>query len=270
MDLDIYTTEMSKSVWDKAFFMDKIPGTKLVIDFGCADGAMIRMLSKLFPNITFYGYDINDELIDEAWHKLDGQSWMNTFFFRSHKTMADTRDSFEDMIELAKYFYKPEEICINFSSVLHEVFSSSPSGQEAIKKLVNELNPKYLTIRDMYFDYTQNIIDRSLYLEIVNKLDIDLKAVLEFEEKFGPIAMWKNFIHFLMKYQWRNNGWDQEMEEDYFSWNIHDFTELVNDYSVIFETHYQLPYYIENWRHLFFKPDLHTHAQFILRRNENA
>ena len=59
MNFDIYTEEMSKSVWDKAFFMDKIIGAKLVIDFGCADGAMIRMLAPLFPNTTFYGYDIN-------------------------------------------------------------------------------------------------------------------------------------------------------------------------------------------------------------------
>ena len=58
MNLDIYAEEMSKSVWDKAFFMDKIIGAKLVIDFGCADGAMIRMLAPLFPNTTFYGYDI--------------------------------------------------------------------------------------------------------------------------------------------------------------------------------------------------------------------
>ena len=53
MNLDIYTTEMSKSVWDKAFFMDKIPGAKCVIDFGCADGAMMRFRAPLFPNITF-------------------------------------------------------------------------------------------------------------------------------------------------------------------------------------------------------------------------
>ena len=63
MNLDIYTTEMSKSVWDKAFFMDKIPGVKCVIDFGCADGAMIRYLAPLFPDIYFIGYDINNELI---------------------------------------------------------------------------------------------------------------------------------------------------------------------------------------------------------------
>ena len=54
----IYTFEMSKSVWDKAFFMDKIPGVKCVIDFGCADGAMIRYLAPLFPDIYFIGYDI--------------------------------------------------------------------------------------------------------------------------------------------------------------------------------------------------------------------
>ena len=66
MNLDIYTTEMSKSVWDKAFFMDKIPGAKCIIDFGCADGAMVRFLAPLFPDIMFVGYDINEELIGRA------------------------------------------------------------------------------------------------------------------------------------------------------------------------------------------------------------
>ena len=66
MDLDKYTSEMAKSVWDKAFFMDKIPGAKCVIDFGCADGAMIHFLAPLFPDITFVGYDISAELIDKA------------------------------------------------------------------------------------------------------------------------------------------------------------------------------------------------------------
>jgi hypothetical protein len=35
-----YTDSMSKSIWDKAFFMDKIEGATAVIDFGCADGAI--------------------------------------------------------------------------------------------------------------------------------------------------------------------------------------------------------------------------------------
>ena len=70
MDLDIYTTEMSKSVWDKAFFMDKIPGVKCVIDFGCADGAMIRYLAPLFPDIMFVGYDISEEYIKIANNRI--------------------------------------------------------------------------------------------------------------------------------------------------------------------------------------------------------
>ena len=68
MNLNTYTTEMSKSIWDKAFFMDKIPGVKCVIDFGCADGAMVHFLAPLFPDIMFVGYDISSELIDRARH----------------------------------------------------------------------------------------------------------------------------------------------------------------------------------------------------------
>lgn len=267
MNLDIYTTEMSKSIWDKSFFMDKIPGAKLVIDFGCADGAMIHMLSKLFPDITFYGYDINDELIDEAWNKLSSESWKNTFFFRSHKTILGTMTSFEDMIKLAKQYYKSDEICINFSSVLHEIFSSSPSGKAAITQLITKLNPKYITIRDMYFhtgerdgmSYKQGPININKYQPHLN----------DFEAVYGSIKETKNLIHFLMKYQWKDNGWEVELNENYFSWKIEDFEKFINyKYTVVFENYYQLPFLTESWKDMFFCPNIHTHAQFILRRND--
>ena len=267
MNLDIYTEEMSKSVWDKAFFMDKIIGAKLVIDFGCADGAMIRMLAPLFPNTTFYGYDINDDLIYEAWTKLESPADKNTFFFHKERIFADRHDSFEDMIAMATQYYKPDEICINFSSVLHEVFSSSPSGKETIRRLIEELRPKYITVRDMYFDYNRNIVTTTQREHVINQLKIDPKYIEEFEKEHGTIVIWRNFIHFLMKYQWKDNGWEQEMKEDYFSWTLKDLINLVGDYTSIFETHYQLPYYTEAWKNLFFIPTLHTHAQFILRRN---
>lgn len=267
MNLDIYTEEMSKSVWDKAFFMDKIIGAKLVIDFGCADGAMIRMLAPLFPNTTFYGYDINDDLIIEAWTKLESPADKNTFFFHKERTFADRHDSFEDMIAMATQYYQPDEICINFSSVLHEVFSSSPDGKETVRRLIKELQPKYITIRDMYFDYNKNIVTTTQREHIISQLNIDPKYIKEFEKEHSTIAIWRNFIHFLMKYQWKDNGWEQEMKEDYFSWILKDLINLVGDYTPIFETHYQLPYYTEAWKNLFFIPTLHTHAQFILRRN---
>ena len=269
MNFDTYTSEMAKSVWDKSFFMDKIPGVKLVIDFGCADGAMIRMLAPLFPQTTFYGYDFNDVLIDTAWQRLSAEASRNTFFFRVKRNYQAFKDGFDDMIQMAKDFYKPEEICINFSSVLHEVFSSSQSGKAAIKRLITELKPKYITIRDMYFHEGDNRRGMRYVLgpvDIVNKCQPHLK---DFESIYGSTKEAKNLIHFLMKYQWKNNGWETELNENYFAWTIEDFEQLVEyNYTVVFENYYQLPFLTESWKEMFFLPNLHTHAQFILRRDD--
>ena len=87
MNLDTYTSEMAKSVWDKSFFMDKIPGVKCVIDFGCADGAMIHFLAPLFPDIMFVGYDISSELIERARHT--SPYYANVVFFDGGKKYGD-------------------------------------------------------------------------------------------------------------------------------------------------------------------------------------
>ena len=65
-DLNHYNLSMSKSLIDKIFFMDKIDDTiKVVVDYGCADGILIRFLAPLFPEMTFIGYDKNEEMISE-------------------------------------------------------------------------------------------------------------------------------------------------------------------------------------------------------------
>ena len=260
MNLDIYTEEMSKSIWDKAFFIDKIPGTKCVIDFGCADATLICMLGKMFPSIDFYGYDINHELLKMGLARLS-------------KAPANVKSLYDaagltGLIERVKRSYQSEEICINFSSVLHEVFSSSQSGKAAIKRLIGDLKPKYITIRDMYFHegnrkgmhYVQGQVD------MINKYQPHLK---DFEAIYGSTKQTKNLIHFLMKYQWKDNGWETELNENYFAWTIEDFEQLVEyNYTVVFENYYQLPFLTESWKEMFFLPNLRTHAQFILRRDD--
>ena len=255
MNLDIYTSEMAKSVWDKAFFMDKIPGTKCVIDFGCADGAMMRFLAPLFPDIMFVGYDIATDLIERARHTAPYNH--NNIYFTSHK----------DVIQFVKDKYKSDEICINFSSVLHEVFSVTPGGREAISDMIRDLKPYYITIRDMYFSGQDRTLPFYYITEIVDELGIDKGFVEEFEDYYGSLSSTKNLVHFLMKYQWRNNGWTEELDENYFSWTIDQFISLVKGYGRIFETHYMLPYYTEKWKTIGLQPmDICTHAQFILRR----
>lgn len=262
MNLDIYTTEMSKSVWDKAFFIDKIPGVKCVIDFGCADGAMIRFLAPLFPDITFIGFDISDKMISMAQSKKP--FYPNVAFFKHHT----------DVIDYAKRIttYNPSEICINFSSVLHEVFSST-DGRDTITEMVDELQPKYITIRDMYCDeeIPFTTTDHHNIIDIIASRQKTLGRAIEFKRKFGVVNNWKKMMHLLMKLQWVDNGYKEELNENYFSWNIYDFINELNiNYAIQFECRYQLPYLSEMWKNKYnwYNPDIHTHAQFILRRME--
>ena len=259
MDLNIYTTEMAKSVWDKAFFMDKIPGAKCVIDFGCADGAMIRYLSSLFPDITFIGYDINRELIDMAQKTPPFNA--NLIYF------CGIWEGLNDLEEYVFDNFKKQEICINFSSVLHEVYSST-GGIETIQELIGKLEPRYITIRDMYCDEHLPFTVPSF-----NTVWGPLPAgpSIDFCNRFGPRKDWRDMTHLLMKLQWVDNGWEDELKEDYYSWNIDEFIdEIGGNYILSFNCRYQLPYLGEKWKKEYgwYNPDIHTHAQFILRRND--
>ena len=255
MDLDIYTEEMKKSLWDKAFFMDKIIGAKCVIDFGCADGALICMLKELFPSIDFYGFDNNEELLARARENYGEDVSVRKFFYNEKELNLLISDV------LARY--DGSEICINFSCVLHEVFSSSPSGQHSIRRLVRALEPKYVTVRDMFYpvsDYTN---------DYRWKVELDNDYVAEFEAKYGSITRTDNFLHFMMKYQWKDNGWEKELEENYFSWCISDLLNLISpeEYKVIYSVRYLLPYYADKWAELDLNPEWDTtHIQLVIRR----
>ena len=257
MNFDKYTDEMRKSIWDKAFFMDKIIGAKCITDFGCADGSLIFMLADMFPDMKFYGFDHLGEMIIRA--KKNARS--NTYFYHSWEL--------HDMCNNIQSAYEPDEICLNFSSVLHEVFSSSPSGKDSIRYIINQLNPKYITIRDMYYDGNNHYLRFAHVNEIINALQVEPKYIDDFECYHGSIVNEKGMLHFLMKYQWKDNDWKQELHEDYFSWTLIELLAIVGDYNKLFEAYYMLPYYAEKWKDLDLDPAFyHTHAQFILRRDE--
>lgn len=261
MDLDIYTTEMSKSIWDKAFFMDKIIGTKCVIDFGCADGAMIRYLSGLFPDMMFIGFDISSELISRA--QITPPFNANLIYFNGG--FWETGE--DDLVEYVKEHYKSEEICINFSSVLHEVYSST-GGIEVIQRFIRDLKPRYITIRDMYCDEYLPI-PPAIFRQMFDT--VDKKAYSAYVKIFGVPVYWRDLNHLLMKLRWKDNGYEEELKEDYFSWGIDQFNkDIGNNYNTIFDCYYQLPYLGEKWKQEYgwYNPDAHTHAQFILRRDD--
>ena len=257
MNFDKYTEEMRKSIWDKAFFMDKIIGAKCIVDFGCADGTLICMLADMFPEMRFYGYDHLPEMIDRA--KANARP--NTFFYNFWE--------FENMCSNVRSAFEPDEICVNFSSVLHEVFSSTSSGQINIKYMIKELKPKYITIRDMYYDGKNHYLRWGRVNEIIEMMNIDPVYIDDFERYHGSISNEEGMLHFLMKYQWKDNGWLEENDEDYFSWNLNMLIAIIGSYETLFEAHYLLPYYAEKWKDIGINPNHHhTHVQFILRRED--
>ena len=79
----VYNDRMRRSMWDKAFFMDKVPGTELIVDYGCADGSLIRFLHSLFPTMCFIGFDIDPAMIEAA----NRERSENTWFFSDAEEM---------------------------------------------------------------------------------------------------------------------------------------------------------------------------------------
>jgi len=257
-NLDIYTEEMKKSLWDKAFFMDKIIGVKCVIDFGCADASLICMLREIFPTMDFYGFDINEDLLKRARENMHENVSDRKFIYAGDEVNALIADVLSR--------HDPKEISINFSCVLHEVFSSSPCGQDTIRRLVRALEPKYITVRDMFYpacDYTDDYINRLKKHE-----NVEDEYIRQFQEKYGSLYNTRNFLHFLMKYQWKDNGWEEELEEDYFSWDVKTLLGLFEpyNYKLIYANRYLLPFYADKWDYLDFDPMRDTtHIQLVIR-----
>jgi len=125
----------------------------------------------------------------------------------------------------------------------------------------------------MYCDEELPFVN-SIEVDILDKIIANPKtfdAAHKFAKKFGMIGNWRDLTHLLMKLQWVDNGFDDELKENYYSWNIDNFIDFIGgNYIPAFDCRYQLPYLAEKWKAVyeFYNPDIHTHAQFILRRND--
>ena len=62
--LDTYVKRMEKSCLDKLFFLDKIyDPIHTILDFGCANGALIQAMRMFSPDWNYIGHDISDEML---------------------------------------------------------------------------------------------------------------------------------------------------------------------------------------------------------------
>lgn len=70
-NLKVYNDNMRKSLLDKAYFLSFVDSDTF-IDFGCADGSLLKHIHEMFPDKKLIGYDISPEMLQVAEKNLEG------------------------------------------------------------------------------------------------------------------------------------------------------------------------------------------------------
>lgn len=249
-DIDVYTAGMQKSLNDKLFFIDKVDDIGRVVDFGCADGSLLREMYKINPDINYVGYDNNIEMITQARNSTDCKKFKNIRFTDEYA------------------FSSTNNTLLNLSSVIHEVYSYlQPDEINTFWNNVLYKNYKYIAIRDFCISKSINrqsdINDYTKVIQNAGKEQID-----EYESIWGSLRDNRNMVHFLMKYRYTEN-WDREVRENYFPITLEALLSMIPTYKyeIIYFEDYILPF-TRNIVKEDFDIDLrdNTHVKLLLKR----
>lgn len=249
---NIYTANMQKSMQDKLFFINKIDTSSITdfVDFGCADGTLLKFLKDKLPDVHLVGYD-NDRA-------------MLTIAQQNNKDAVFLSDFSECVSKIT-----PQTSILNLSSVLHEVYSySSISEVLQFWKQIFAANFKYIVIRDFCYDSSIFRETEKSDLQKVMKYG-DVTQVKSFENFHGSLSWNKNLVHFLLKYRYIEN-WDREVRENYFPISLEALLDIIkkSEYEIVYSNHYTLPF-TKDIVKKDFGIDIkdHTHIQLILKHN---
>ena len=234
-NMESYNRAMSKSMIDKMFFMDKIDGSvTAVFDYGCADGVLIATLAGLFPDMTYIGYDLDEDMIRMAGERCRGLD--NVFLFSS----LDDFRAWADTVGLDR-----RKTALTLSSLIHEVYSyGTEESIRAFWEFVTGSGFGCIAIRDMCLDISAR--RPALKEDVVRvRSRYDLRMIAQFEALHGPISDNRNLIHFLLKYRYKDN-WDREVRENYLPVSVEDIMGRITagraGYRLIYFDHYILPF----------------------------
>lgn len=212
-NIEVYTKKMSYSLEDKLFFTKQVDmnNINIFIDFGCADGALIEALSDMYPHLVCIGYDNSVEMEKRFNQRLGSRA--NVHFV----------NSLSQLIEVINTGRKCKQIvAVNFSSVLHEIYTYQNSAQTWHK--IIGAKPNYIFIRDMGYGLTET---KPTVMSFVNKLSTN--------EMFMDYAAHRSIdtlagvVEFLLKYDYTEN-WERERDEKYF---------YPEDYFTVPESYYE-------------------------------
>jgi SAM-dependent methyltransferase len=255
-----YTNEMRKSLLDKVFFLDKVDAN-VFIDFGCADGSVLKFAHELQPDNFYIGYDSASEMIKVA------------------KSTASTDIRFtSDIFEVKKMLKQDKEdvVCLSLLSLIHEIYHYGPESvtkfwdfvfnakaDEADSHLID-----CVAIRDMCVSkHVSRPSDPICVAKI--RMNYDNGRLAQWESRWGSLDENWSLVHFLLTYRYVDS-WEREMYENYLPLSKEDLLALIPlQWEPIFIEHYTLPFLRSQVREDF-DIDLQdrTHLKLILRRRK--
>lgn len=224
-DLEKYLADMESSMTDKLFWLDKVD-CDVIVDFGCADGAMLEKLSRTNPGVKLIGYDIDDSMLSKARSRLTQNVQLSNDWYQVLETLKD--------------YQRP---MVFLSSVIHEVYSySHPKQVNQFWKQIFSGDFQTVVIRDMLPSVKTGRYINEEDVQVI-KQRAKPEVVRAFEEEWGSIGRdYRNLLHFLLKYRYEEN-FDREMKENYVPVSLETVLKKVPDsYSVTYDDHYVLPY----------------------------
>lgn len=251
-DREYYNSEMQKSLIDKAFFLDKVDAD-VFIDYGCADGALINFIKRLFPDTVCIGYDISQEELDLAIENNPGSKFFNDW---------------DELMEHVNSFRNSEmNVAIICNSLIHEVYAYGDDKSVATfwdQIFGNEFDT--IIIRDMCV--SENVNRRSDPVAVARiRQKYDQTMLREFEAQWGIIDNNWSLTHFLLKYRYERN-WEREVKENYLPLNLEDLlAKIPANYRTQFVDHFVLPF-IRKKARKDFMVDMtdSTHVKLILEK----
>lgn len=245
-DYTSYNTGMKKSLKDKLFFTEWLDNIDALVDFGCADGAMLEAVREISPNIGLTGIDMNEIMLQRI-----KDSGVRTICSDLPK------DSGRRYINTA----------LNLSSVLHEVYSyGSPEYIKTFWNTVNEEKYSYIFIRDMMYD-DSFVMNFNSEWERKVRMAADPAQVRDFERFHGSMSQHKNLVHFLLKYRYLTN-WEREVRENYLSFTVADIVTNLKNYDCVYFNRYALPFLQDKVQEDFgIRFNEMTHVKMVLKLN---
>lgn len=246
-DLATYNASMERSLEDKLFFLEHTAGAMTFVDFGCANGAVLKAVSERRKNKTLVGIDINQFQLNLAGTKVPGGVFAQDF------------EMVRELVEKS-----PGPRVAIFSSVLHE------SDRIVAAPLLSGLFD-YIVIRDMgVTTQMARTPTPTAWLGAISKSP-SLEDFEEAGKDWGTVA---DLAEFLLKEPYLGRSTiqtERELAENYPIRDVESLMEIgptaETPYATVLFEHYSAPWIVDRVRQDFgFEFPYPTHFKMILKK----